>query len=134
MKAILFVVLLLAFGFNRSVQPQATSDEDFCASYKKSDAQLNKLYQRILVEYRNDKLFITKFRAAQRAWLAFSDAQIESHYPDPSPAVYGSINKMCRCEEMNELLKTRIKQLKQWTDGVQEGDVCAGSIKIKKSK
>lgn len=134
MKATLFVVLLLAFGFNRSVQPQVTPDEDFCASYKKSDAQLNKLYQRILIEYRNDKLFITKFRAAQRAWLAFSNAHLESHYPDSSPAAYGSINKMCRCQEMNELLKTRIKQLRQWTDGVQEGEVCAGSFKIKESK
>ena len=136
MKAIqfLFVALLLVFAFNFSVQAQAVGDDEkaSCDNYKASDAQLNKLYQRILVEYRKDKLFITKFRIAQRAWLAFRDAHLDSLYPEPDArSAYGSVNVMCRCEAMNDLTQARIKQLKKWVDHAEEGDVCSGSIKIK---
>ena len=129
--------MLLAFGFTSSVQPQAMADadEDFCVSYKKSDAQLNKLYQKILVEYRKDKLFISKFRIAQRTWVAFRNAHVQEIFPEPDLVrAYGTINLPCRCEAMNELTQTRIQQLKKWVDGVEEGEVCAGSIKIKESK
>jgi uncharacterized protein YecT (DUF1311 family) len=132
MKAVLIVAMLLAFGFTSSVQPQPTTDEGFCKSYAKSDVQLNKIYQKILVEYRQDKLFITKLRSAQRAWIAFTDAHIESTYPLPN--AYGSVNKMCRCQVMNELIEARIQQLKKWVDGFEEGEVCTGSVKIKESK
>ncbi len=132
MKAVLIVVLLLAFGLTSSVQPEPTTDEDFCKSYRKSDDQLNKIYQEILVEYHQDKLFISKLRRAQRAWIAFTDAHIDSVYPLPN--AYGSVNKICRCQIMNELIQARIQQLKKWVDGFEEGEVCAGSVKIKESK
>lgn len=132
MKTILSVVMFFVFGLTSSVQPQVTTDEDFCKSSAKSDAQLNKIYQKILVEYRQDKLFITKFRSAQSAWIAFTAAHLESIYPIPD--AYGSVNRMCRCQVMNDLTKARIKQIKQWVDGFEEGDVYAGSVKIKEPK
>ena len=31
---------------------------------------------------------------------------------------------------LDELTKSRIKTLKVWLDGIEEGDVCSGSVKI----
>ena len=34
---------------------------------------------------------------------------------------------MCQSGEYEQLTRDRIRQLKVWIDGVEEGDVCAGS-------
>jgi uncharacterized protein YecT (DUF1311 family) len=132
MKAVLIVVMFFAFGLTTNVKTQSITDEDFCASNKKLDAQLNKLYQQVLVDYRKDKLFILKLREAQRAWIEFSNKHLDSLYP--RPGTYGSVNRTCQCQVMNGLIESRIQQLKQWVDGFEEGEVCAGSVKIKESK
>lgn len=132
MKAFLIVVMLLAFGLTTNVKTQPTTEEVFCASNKKLDAQLNKVYQQILVEYRKDKLLILKLREAQRAWIEFSGKHLDSIYP--RHGTYGSVNRTCQCQVMNGLIESRIEQLKQWVDGFEEGEVCAGSVKIKESK
>lgn len=131
MKTILIISMLLAFGLTSSVHPQPTTDEDFCKSYAKSDAQMNRLYKQILVEYRKDTLFITKFRTAQRAWLAFRDAHYSSRFPDPNPGAYGSVISTCRCQELDEMTISRVDQLERWVRHAEEGDVCSGSIKLK---
>ncbi len=129
MKAILIVVMLLALGLTTNVKTQPITDEDFCKSYAKSDAQMNRLYKQILVEYRKDTLFIKNFRAAQRAWLAFRDAHFLSRFPEPGN--YGSAFSMCRCQELDEMTISRVDQLERWIRNAEEGDVCAGSFKIK---
>ena len=37
---------------------------------------------------------------------------------------------MCEASYLDELTKSRIKTLKVWLDGIEEGDVCSGSVKI----
>jgi hypothetical protein len=38
---------------------------------------------------------------------------------------------MCYSAYKEELTRQRIKTLQQWLEGVEEGDVCAGSLKLK---
>lgn len=135
----LFRLILIVLSFLTMVVPigagsqtQAEMNQDACGKYKKSDARLNETYQRILREYGKDQAFIQKFKAAQRAWLAFRDAHIAAIYPNPDPHTYGSVNPMCRCIALDELTQERMKTLRQWVDGVTEGDVCAGSVRIKR--
>ena len=37
---------------------------------------------------------------------------------------------MCEAIYLNELTKSRIETLKTWLEGIEEGDICSGSVKI----
>ncbi len=113
-------------------QTQGEMNDEACGKHKKADAELNRVYHRILREYANNRAFTRKFKSAQRAWIVFRDAHLASIYPDPSPSTYGSVNSMCRCITLTQLTDERVNQLKRWIDGTTEGDVCAGSIRLKK--
>jgi uncharacterized protein YecT (DUF1311 family) len=113
-------------------QTQTDSNEDSCATFKQADALLNKSYNQVLSEYRKNGAFIRKLRVAQRAWIAYRDAQIEALYPATDKrAEYGSVYPMCRCSALAALTTQRADELKKWIDGAEEGDVCSGSIKIR---
>ena len=122
---------LLAVGgcVTTLAQTQAELNADACGGYHKADTEMNKVYRQILSEYKQDKIFMQKFKAAQRAWVAFRDAHLAAIYSDPHP---GTIDSMCRCLKLTELTKERTKVLHQWIEGIEEGDVCAGSIRWKK--
>ena len=69
---------------------------------------------------------------SQRAWIAFRDAHVRSVFPDPDPKTYGSVYPMCRCSVLEQITIDRAKELRRlWIDGVDEGDVCAGSRAVK---
>lgn len=113
-------------------QTQTDSNEDSCATFKQADALLNKSYNQVLSEYRKNGAFIRKLRVAQRAWIAYRDAQIEALYPATDKrAEYGSVYPMCRCSALATLTTQRADELKKWIDGAEEGDVCSGSIRIR---
>ena len=121
-----------AGGTDAGPQSQMELNEQACAAYKKADAEMNKVYRRILSENHADKLFLQKMRAAQRAWLVFRDAHLEALYPAADKrAAYGTVNPMCQCMELEKLTSERVTVLRQWVDGIEEGDVCGGSIKVK---
>lgn len=130
--ALILSSLLLATGATASAQTQLELNEKACASYKKADTAMNKTYQQILGRYRADSLFIQKLKSAQRAWIAYRDAHLEALYPAADKrAAYGSVNPMCQCVALEEITVERTKILKKWVDGIEEGDVCGGSIKIR---
>jgi uncharacterized protein YecT (DUF1311 family) len=101
-----------------------------CAGKDGVDAErdLNATYQSILKKYADSPAFVERLRAAQRAWLKFRDAQVEMRYPPSDQG--GSVAAMCRASYKAELTQERTKQLKASLDGIEEGDVCAGSIKF----
>lgn len=104
-----------------------------CEGFAKVDAELNRVYADVLREYAKDRLFVAKFKRAQRAWLAFADSHLESLFPK-GPAAYGTVNRTCRCSVKTDLTRERIRQLQMWLEGTPEGDVCGGSIKRKDSE
>jgi uncharacterized protein YecT (DUF1311 family) len=111
-------------------------DMNQCAGseFEKADKELNRLYQSILTEYADNKLFIEKLKAAQLAWIKFRDAEMEALFPikhKDEIYIYGSAYPMCYSIWMKKITEERTAQLKKWSDKIQEGDVCAGSIKYK---
>jgi uncharacterized protein YecT (DUF1311 family) len=113
------------------VQSQGDLDDEAAAQFKAADREMNRVYEAILKKYAKDTVFIAKLKNAQRAWLAFRDAELAANYPDPEPQfAYGSVYPMCASYLVAELTRERTKQLKAWLHGTQEGDVCAGSIQI----
>jgi uncharacterized protein YecT (DUF1311 family) len=111
-------------------QTQMQMNQEACDDYKKVDREMNQAYQTILRDYHNNRAFIVAFRKAQLAWIRYRDAQLESIFPG-DPSQYGSINTMCRCLNLAELTKERTQALNRWVEGIEEGDVCAGSARVK---
>lgn len=134
MKHILFILmtLLILTISNKIVgQTQVEMNQEAQRQYLKSDKVLNMVYNKILKEYKSDAEFIKNFKIAQRIWVQFRDAEMKSKFPDREPGYYGSIHPFCWSVYKSELTEERTKKLKIWLTGIQEGDACAGSTKIK---
>jgi len=112
-------------------QTQSDLNNDAAESYKKADIELNNIYKAILSEYKTDTHFIKNFKASQRIWITFRDAELKMKYPETEPGYYGSVYPMCVSIYLETLTLERVKTLQQWIDGIEEGDVCNGSVKVK---
>jgi uncharacterized protein YecT (DUF1311 family) len=108
-KCCAFLILLTAQvvlgqgkdGCYDSAKTQA--DLNHCADneYASADKKLNEVYQQVLKQYATDSAFIAKLKVAQRAWLAFRDAELQALYPaENKPAEYGSAWPMCRGQQL----------------------------------
>ncbi|ADV46583.1 lysozyme inhibitor LprI family protein [Nitratifractor salsuginis] len=101
-------------------------------SYRKADAELNRVYKRIKALYKDDKLFLEKLKRAQQTWIKLRDADLLLKFPHKGqPGYYGSDFPMCEAMFKRELTLERIRFLKQWLWGAEEGDLCSGSQKIR---
>jgi uncharacterized protein YecT (DUF1311 family) len=130
--SLLSVMALTLACAGTPAQTQGQMNQEACHKYEEADAEMNKVYQQVLGEYKKDAAFIQKLKAAQRLWIAFRNAHIESLYPKPNKlAAYGSSHAACRCAALTEVTAARIEALKRWITGVEEGDTCSGSIKMK---
>ncbi|HEV2761538.1 MAG TPA: lysozyme inhibitor LprI family protein [Pyrinomonadaceae bacterium] len=100
---------------------------NLCASreFEQADAELNRVYKQLLAANKEDGLFAEKLTAAERAWVAFRDAHMESLYPqtDNPQAAYGSVYPMCFMRAKAGLTRERTKHLRAMLDA-PEGDVC----------
>lgn len=107
-------------------QSQAAMDACAAQGLSAADKELNQVYQQVLKKYTANKAFITKLKAAQKAWMMFRDAELAARFPQDN-SQYGSAYPMCANNELETMTRQRTEQLKQWLKGAQEGDVCAGS-------
>jgi uncharacterized protein YecT (DUF1311 family) len=124
----LFLSITLLSGF---CQTQLELNSDAHESYMTADKELNDVYQTILSEYKSDTIFIKNLKASQRIWITFRDAEVLVKYPEIGSSNYGSVLPMCVSLYLEQLTRTRITTLKEWTTGAFDGDVCNGSVKIK---
>ena len=131
MQKIIVVSLLLLLVTFSSAQTQVELNEQEHKRYLKTDSELNSIYQHILKEYASDTAFVKNLKVSQKLWIQFRDAEMKMKYPDREPGYYGSVQPMCWSIYLTQLTEDRIKTLKQWLDGIEEGDVCAGSTKTK---
>lgn len=130
MKKIILVSFLGVMFFSLFGQTQVELNNKAKSEYEKTDKELNQVYQKILQDYKSDTVFVKSMKEAQRQWIKFRDTQVKMKYP-PYKDADESVLPMCRNYYLKELTTNRIKELKQWIDGVEEGDVCSGSIKLK---
>lgn len=114
-------------------QTQLELNEAAGAEDAAADHELNRVYQLILKKYADNPTFIKRLREAQIAWLKFRDAQIEMRFPTSAKgtpnAQYGSVYPMCYASYKASLTNQRSKELREWLVGIEEGDVCSGSVK-----
>lgn len=84
-----------------------------------SDAELNNAYRALLAKAKANPGAVSKVRAAQRAWIAFRDAQLAAE-----AVTDGSSAPMCRSQLLKKLTDERTAQLRDMLNA-KEGDVCA---------
>ena len=96
------VLLLLLCGLSLSSSLRASAEGD---DLRAADAELNAAYQ-VTLDALPGNATRAKLREAQRAWIAFRDAEIELN--GALPGASGNNLKMLQ----TELTETRTKQLK----------------------
>jgi uncharacterized protein YecT (DUF1311 family) len=134
MKQILFALttfLCLTISNQTFGQTQLEMNQEEESNYLKADKELNLVYNQILNEYKSDKEFIKNLKNAQRIWIQFRDAEMKSKYPDREQGYYGSIHTMCWTIYIRDLTEERTNKLRVWLTGIEEGDACSGSVKMK---
>lgn len=130
MKKIILVSIISLMFVNLFGQTQVELNNKAKSDYEKTDKELNQVYQKILRDYKSDTVFVKSMKEAQRQWVKFRDSQVKMKYP-PYKDADESVLPMCKNYYLKELTTNRIKELQQWINLVEEGDVCSGSIKIK---
>ena len=133
-RSFLPIIALIVFGApwnEASAQTQGEMNQDAAGEFKAADKELNAIYQQILEDYADDDVFLANLKEAQRCWIAFRDAQLKMKFPAREPGYYGSILPLCEMMYLTELTQDRIKALQVWIDGVQEGDMCSGTVRVK---
>ena len=99
--------------------------------YKKADAELNEVYQQIIEKYGDDPTFLDALRTSQRNWITFRDSELKMKYPNSEPGWYRSTHPLCVSYYMAELTNERTLKLNTWLTGLEEGDICSGSLQTK---
>ena len=128
MRAIVVGLSLLAFStaFHRSAQAQECADQtqmglDQCAgaAYKKTDAQLNKIYGQITARLKDAPDTKAQLVTAQKAWIAFRDAECKFLAGN---AEGGSIYPMLVTQCRADLTQKRVDDLAPLLE-CEEGDM-----------
>ena len=132
MRHILIIIISFIYltGFS---QTQADMNREAFGSNKKADKELNETYKTILSIYKSDTAFIKNLKASQRIWIVFRDAELKVKFPETEPRYYGSVYPMCVSSYLEKLTRERITTLKDWINGIDEGDACKGSVRIKEN-
>ncbi|MEO8150082.1 MAG: lysozyme inhibitor LprI family protein [Bacteroidia bacterium] len=128
-KFLIKIFILFLFTSKLFAQSQSEMNHTAKINYQKDDSTLNVVYTKILKEYSADTTFIKNLIASQKIWIKFRDAELKMKYP--ANHSYGSVQPMCVSNYLSQLTTDRIKTLQVWLDGIEEGDVCAGSVKRK---
>ena len=114
-----------------TAQTQTELSEQTCATSQEADKELDQVYQQVMKASESEKRFTAALKKAQQAWVSFRDLHLASLYPAENKQMeYGSIYPMCYCLEKTRLTRERIAQLRQWLEGMPEGDPCSGSRRV----
>lgn len=119
MKPILHLSLLIATlalpMAEVAAQSQSEMNQEAHAGFEKADAELNKVYAKVLAKL--DAEGQRKLKAAQRTWVAFRDAQAEL---DADIMRGGSAAPMLHSGSMAGSTQTRTQQLKEFLKQLSE--------------
>lgn len=133
-----FVLGLAAVSHSQTTKVPEKACGDFdtqaemndCAAQRaqEADAELDRVYRALLDKIKDDKTAEAKMIAAEKAWIAFRDAELAAEWPvaageDPN-VTYGSVHPFCYYTERAAMTTQRVETLRQMMHH-EEGDVCS---------
>lgn len=107
-------------------QTQQGMNQECGVRMHKAEATLANLEKELSQNY--DEEFMVHYKNSQNAWLAYRATQLKMRYPTRD---WGSIQPLCECEYQISLIENRVKEMKEWINGAEEGDVCSGTVHVK---
>jgi uncharacterized protein YecT (DUF1311 family) len=115
---------------------QRGADQYYRNELYDADFKLNKIYKEVLDIYKEDSLFIKKLKVAQRAWIVFRDAHLNSLYSIVQDTLLASGYGFTDCisSALTDIIETRTDQLKVWLEGFNEKLKCPDGHSNLKSK
>ena len=120
--------MIVSFSFS---QTQTEMNEDAENKFNKTEKELNTIYNKVLLEYKADTIFIKHLKKSQMLWKELRDAEAELKYPDTLNGRYSTPYITCRFSYEEKITQERISVLKEWIDGVKEWKECDGPLKVK---
>lgn len=130
MKQIFTALFFIITALTSFSQTQMEMNQNAGERYTVADKELDRVYNQILIDYKNDSNLIEKLKISQRLWIKFRDAELEMKFPEPDKRFnYGSMYSMCASGYLEQLTKERTKKLMEWLAPIPEGEGCAGSLK-----
>jgi uncharacterized protein YecT (DUF1311 family) len=107
------------------VSPQTQTEITACSGsdLATADSELNATYHRVLEKYSKDPERIARITKAERMWIIFRDAELDSLMPMNSKS-QSEVVDFCRATLQTKLIRARIVQLKALLTP-EEGDICA---------
>jgi uncharacterized protein YecT (DUF1311 family) len=128
------LALVLASSIPAAAQAQFEMNDQAYASLRAAVTEMDSVYLVVQLAYSDSPVFLERLRASQNSWEAFRDAQMEARFPleaeDNPKFMYGSVYPICKSVVQEELTRLRTGQLRVWADGIEEGDVCLGSVRL----
>jgi uncharacterized protein YecT (DUF1311 family) len=104
---------------------QLEMNECAAAASEKAETEMSELYAQLLARASQKPMYRAKVETAQKAWLAYRDAELELKYPaEDKRTEYGSVYPMCFANDRRELTRERIAEIRALLK--QTDDVCAG--------
>ncbi|MBX9692430.1 MAG: DUF1311 domain-containing protein [Cyanobacteria bacterium] len=108
----------------KGVKPVIKGDVSKSASLNRT--KVEKTIKAVLEKNKSDESFIECMEDSQNQWREYRDSQV-----DALVALAGKTDENTRLWYQSQLDSRRLRELNLWLVGVEEGDVCAGSIPIK---
>lgn len=121
-----------------SLHTQSEINDCAAREARKADDVLNSTYQEVLGKLKSDKTATARMVAAEKAWIAFRDAELAADYPVADGAnpnlLYGSVHPFCYYNTRTALTLERLKTLRDRMKHEEEGDVCSTAIASTQSR
>ena len=109
------------------------TDMNACAAAEahKADVALNEAYRELLSKVNENKTASERVVAAERAWIAFRDAELAEEWPvaegENPNLLYGSVHPFCYYNELAGMTWERVRTLKNLMT-FHEGDLCSSGL------
>lgn len=128
MKPLLLALAMIVCGPTAHGQTQMEMNAQAASIQAEADAGLNKVYQSIVRDLKQDPEALEKFRQKQRDWLSNVDKKIQAEFPvgkgeDPR-VLYGSMYSLEVSSLRTDLILNRIAEL-QKIGGRKDFDLAA---------
>lgn len=98
---------------------QAEMNQCVADDYAAADKKLNTTWKKLMAQFKDDKTATAKLKAAQKAWIAFRDAEIAAQFACDEGDVqvcWGSMYPMLVNGELQAMTETRTERLQKYID------------------
>ncbi len=87
--------------------------------YQAADKKLNDTWKSLMTKYKAEKTATAKLKAAQKAWIAFRDAEMDAMFAceeDDVQTCWGSMYPLLLNSELQTMTEARTQQLQKYID------------------